>query len=41
MLEEAVGGHQFWYKDLWTWNIPLKIKPLCWLMLEQNILGKF
>jgi hypothetical protein len=26
MLEEVVGGHKFWYKDLWTWKIPLKIK---------------
>ena len=38
MMEESEGCHMLWYKELWKWQIPLKVKLLCGLMLEQNIL---
>jgi len=28
----------FWYTNLWQWQIPLKIKMFAWLMLEHKIL---
>ena len=28
----------WWYEALLEWNIPLKIKLFCWLMLENKIL---
>lgn len=27
----------WWYIIVWKWNLPLKLKLLCWLMLENKI----
>jgi hypothetical protein len=38
MLEKETEETNCWYKELWTWQVPLKIKLFIWLMLEQRIL---
>jgi hypothetical protein len=38
ILMEGGVDSNFWYTDLWQWQIPLKIKLFAWLMLEQKIL---
>ena len=34
----GTGLECWWYRYLWKWLIPLKIKLLCWLMMENKIL---
>ena len=39
MLSDMGTGRDFWwYNALWKWFIPLKVKLLCWLMMENKIL---
>jgi hypothetical protein len=38
MMETVEVEQNFWYVDLWTWQLPLKVKLFIWLMLEQRIL---
>jgi hypothetical protein len=29
---------KWWHRALWDWNIPIKIKLFCWLLLENKVL---
>jgi ferredoxin len=37
-LEMETKETNCWYKELWNWKVPLKIKVFIFLMLEQRIL---
>ena len=34
MLEMMEVEPRFWYKELWNWQLPLKVKLFVWLMLK-------
>jgi hypothetical protein len=38
MMENVEVEPNYWYVELWTWQLPLKVKLFIWLMLEQRIL---
>jgi hypothetical protein len=38
LLEMEAEETNCWYKELWNWQVPLKIKLFIFLMLEQRIL---
>jgi hypothetical protein len=37
-LDENDDGLEDWLIDIWKWQIPLRIKLFCWLMIENRIL---
>jgi hypothetical protein len=37
-LEEMDVGLEDWLIDIWKWQIPLRIKLFCWLMIDNRIL---